>query len=112
MHVARLTGTSSVQAIAARDPASGRVDVLLANTATASGSTTIGGPGTPITVTVGVGGLPSVTSVHLWMLDNSVVEGGPNGSLSAGPVGHVLAASDTATVSFAGYGAALLELTP
>jgi hypothetical protein len=109
--LAKATNTSSALGLATRDDSSGVVDVLVVNDV-ATNNSTVGGPGTKMTVTVGVGGMPGVRSVTLWIVDDSVVQGGPNGNLTSGPTAQSLPVGLTATVSFAGYGAAVVEFAP
>jgi hypothetical protein len=111
-NVVTVTNSTQVQALATRDPSSGLVDLLLVNSQAGGSSSTIGGPGTPTTVTVGVGGMPSISSVTLWVFDDSIVTGGANGDLTSGPTPQKLASHDTATVAFVGYGIAVVEFAP
>jgi hypothetical protein len=92
---------SGVEALAARAPGSRNVRVLVVNRQV-DNPTAIGGPGVPATVQVTVGNLRGISGVTLRQLDDAT-------PLDSGPPAVALPAGNTATVSFSGYGAALLE---
>jgi hypothetical protein len=99
-----LSATSSqsgIETLAVRAPRSRNVRVLVVNRQVDS-PIAIGGPGLPETVQVTVANLRGVTQVSLRQLDDST-------PLASGPPAIALHVGNTATVSFSGYGAALLE---
>jgi hypothetical protein len=99
--LAASTSVSDVEVLAARPPDSGDVRVLVVNRQ-ADDPSAVGGSGLPATVTISVAGMPQVTAVTVRMLESST-------PLDSGPVAVGLPVSDSATISFPGYGAALLE---
>jgi hypothetical protein len=92
---------SGVEALAARAPGSPNVRVLLVNRQVDS-ATAVGGPGLPATVQLAVANLGRVTQVSLRQLDDST-------PLDTGPPAVALPVGNNATVSFSGYGAAIIE---
>lgn len=97
------TNASAVEVLAVRPPDSGDVRVLVVNRRTDDPSA-VGGAGLPASVSLTVAGLPQVTAVTVRMLDAST-------PLDTGPIAVTLPARTSATVSFSGYGAALLEFS-
>jgi hypothetical protein len=97
------TSTGSIETLAVRPPEGGHVRVLVVNRQT-NGTTTVGGPGIPASVQVNVGGIGAVTQTTLRMLDNAT-------PLDGGPPLVTLGASNSTTIDFTGYGAALLDFS-
>jgi hypothetical protein len=99
-----LSATSSVTGVdtLAVRLASGQVDVLVANRLVANAAD-VGGVGVPATVQLNVSGLGVVTALTLRQLDNGT-------PLATGP-GTSLAPASSASISFSGYGAAILEFS-
>jgi hypothetical protein len=95
------TSTSGVEVLAARAPGSTNVRVLVVNRQVPN-ATALGAPGLPGTVQLNLSGLGGVTAVTMRMLDDTT-------PLATGPALVPLAASNSATVPFSGYGAAILE---
>jgi hypothetical protein len=95
--------TSGIEVLAVRPPGSTNVRVLVINRQVPS-ATAVGAPGLPATVQVTIGGVTGVNSVTMRMLDDTT-------PLTSGPALVPLAASNSATVPFAGYGAAILEFS-
>jgi hypothetical protein len=92
---------SQIEALAARPPGSRNVHVLVVNRRVDDSAST-GGSGSPATVRIKVAGMRDVSSVTVRMLEAST-------PLQDGPAAVTLPADPSATVTFAGYGAALLE---
>ena len=92
---------SGVETLAVRAPGSGNVRVLLVNRQVDS-PTAVGGPGLPATVQVTVGNLRGISQVSLRQFDDAT-------PLASGPPATPLPVGNSATVSFSGYGAAILE---
>jgi hypothetical protein len=90
-----------VEVLAARPPESSDVRVLVVNRRT-DGKGTLGGPGVPVTAQVHVAGLSRGSAVTLRLLD-------ANTPLDTGPAAVELPNENSVTLSFTGYGAALLE---
>jgi len=90
-----------VETLAARAPGSSSVHVLVVNRQVRS-SVAVGGPGLPATVDVSVANLSGVTQVVARQLDGAT-------PLVSGPLAVQLPVGNSATVSFAGYGVALLD---
>jgi hypothetical protein len=90
-----------VETLAVRAPNSPNVRVLVVNRQVDS-PIVVGGPGLPATVQVSVRNLRAVTQITLRTIDDST-------SLVNGPSLTTLPAANTATVTFSGYGVALLE---
>jgi hypothetical protein len=100
-----ILGSSSpgadVDVLAARAPGSANIRVLLVNRRT-NGSDVVGGAGVPGTVSVSIANVADITAVAARVLDAST-------PLETGPVARALPPANTATVSFSGFGAVLLE---
>jgi hypothetical protein len=99
-----LSATSSlagIETLAARVPHSRSLRVLVVNRQV-DGATAVGGPGLPATVQVSVANLGEVTQVSLRQIDDAT-------PLVAGPPATSLPVGDTVTLSFTGYGVAILE---
>jgi hypothetical protein len=100
-----LLGSSSsvggVETLAARAPGSSNVHVLIVNRQVDT-SAPVGGAGLPATVQVNVANLSGVTEVSLRQLDGAT-------SIVNGPPAIALPTGSRATVTFSGYGAALLD---
>jgi hypothetical protein len=99
--LAASSSASGIETLAARAPRSRNVRVLVVNRQVDS-PMAVGGPGLPATVQVTVANLRGVAQVTLRQLDDAT-------PLASGPPATALPAGNTATVSFSGYGAALLE---
>ena len=95
------SSVAGIETLAARAPGSNNVHVLVVNRQMASQSA-VGGPGLPATVHVKVGNLGGITQVSIRQLDNET-------PLTSGPPAATLPVGNSATVHFAGYGAALLD---
>jgi hypothetical protein len=96
----RTTG-DGIEALAVRAPASRSVRVLVINRQV-DGPTARGGTGLPATIRVTLGNFGSITHISEWLLNDVT-------PLASGPVETVLPAADSVTVSFDGYGVAILE---
>jgi hypothetical protein len=94
---------SGIEVLAARAPGSTNVRVLVINRQVPN-ATAIGAPGLPATVQVNIGGVTGVNSVTMRMLDDTT-------PLTSGPPLVALRASTSASISFGGYGAAILEFS-
>lgn len=92
---------AGVETLAARAPGSRNVRVLVVNRQVDT-PTAVGGPGLPATVQVTVGNLRGITQVNLRQFDDAT-------PLDSGPPATLLPVGNSATVSFSGYGAAILE---
>src|SRR5205085_11129682 len=97
------TTLSGIEVLAVRPPGSTNVRVLDVNRQVPN-TTAVGAAGLSGTAQVSVAGLGTVSSVTMRMLDNST-------PLASGPALVALPAGNTATVSFTGYGAAILEFS-
>jgi hypothetical protein len=97
------TSTSGVEVLAARAPGSTNVRVLVVNRQVPN-ATARGAPGLPASVQVNLSGITGVNSLTARMLDDTT-------PLATGPALVPLAASNSASISFAGYGAAILEFS-
>lgn len=100
--IADSTSDSGLDVLAVK-AAEGSVRVLIVNDRAVSAND-IGANGPAKNVTVSVSGMPNVSGVKLWLLDNAVN--------ASGPVGQKLARGPAATIAFPGYGVAFLEFTP
>lgn len=92
---------SGVDALAVR-LASGEIHVLLVNRKVAT-SSDVGGAGVPAAIQVTVSGIAQPKTVTLWQLDGQT-------PLPDGPQAQVIGPGAGASVSFSGYGVAILEL--
>jgi hypothetical protein len=92
---------AGVETLAAQAPGSNNVHVLVVNRQV-DGPAAVGGSGLPATVQVSIGNLSGVTQVLLRQFDDAT-------PLASGPPAMVLPTGNNATLSFAGYGAAILD---
>jgi hypothetical protein len=99
--LAASSSVSGVETLAARAPRSRNVRVLVVNRQVDS-PIAVGGPGLPATVQVTVGNLREVTQVNLRQLDDAT-------PLVGGPPATALPVGNSVTLSFSGYGVALVE---
>src|SRR5207247_10688927 len=95
------SGLSGAETLAVRAPGSGNVHVLVVNRQV-DGPTAVGGPGLPATGQVTVGNLRGITQVSLRQFDDAT-------PLATGAPAPPLPVGNSATVSFNGSGAAILE---
>jgi hypothetical protein len=96
-----MSSLSGVETLAVRAPDSSNVRVLVVNRQV-DNPAAVGGPGLPATVQVNVRNLRGITQVTLRQLDDAT-------PLESGPPATVLPTGNSATVTFGGYGAAILE---
>ena len=101
--LASSSNLSGVETLAVRAPGSTTVNVLVINRQ-ADGAASVGGPGRPAVVQVTVKKLSGVSGVTARMLDDTT-------PLDVGPPAVALPTGSSVTVSFSGYGAALLEFS-
>ena len=99
--LASRSGRAGIDVLAARLP-SGSINVLIVNRAVASASDE-GGPGASVTLDVRIG--DGAGTLALRMLDAET-------PLAGGPVVRSLADGSRATLTFAGYGAAIITYEP
>jgi hypothetical protein len=99
--LASSSNLSGVETLAVRPPGSTTVNVLVINRQVDSAAA-VAGRGRPVVVQVAVKNLPGVSSVTARLLDDTT-------PLDTGPAAVTLPVGSSVTVSFAGYGAALLE---
>jgi hypothetical protein len=97
------TTTTGIEVLAARAPGSSNVRVLVVNRQTAS-ATSVGAPGLPATVQVNVNGVGGVNSVTARILDD-------NTPLASGPALVALPVGTSASITFGGFGAAIVEFS-
>jgi len=90
-----------VETLAVRAPNSSNVRVLVVNRQV-DGPTVVGGPGLPATVQVSVRNLRGISQVTVRQIDDAT-------PLASGPPLTMLPVGNTATVTFGGYGVAILE---
>lgn len=99
--LASSSSLAGIEILAARAPDSSNVHLLVVN-GRVDGPTAVGGPGVPATVEISVANLDGVTQVLARQFDDTTpLLGGP-------PTTH-LTVRNGATVTFSGYGAAILE---
>jgi hypothetical protein len=94
---------SGVETLAVRTPGSMKVNVLVINRQM-DNAVAVAGPGRPATVQVTLRNAPRVTGVTARLLDDTT-------PLATGPAAVALPTGASVTVSFSGYGAALLEFS-
>ena len=95
--------TSGVEVLAARSPDGTSVRVLVVNRQAAS-ATSVGAAGLPATIAVTLNGIGSVTALTMRQLDD-------NTPLAGGPPLVSLPAGTTTSLTFSGYGAAILDFS-
>lgn len=95
------SSVAGIETLAARAPGSTNVHVLVVNRNVDSPSA-VGGPGVPATVEVSVADLSGVTQVSLREFNDAT-------PLTSGPPATALPVGENATVTFTGYGAAILD---
>ena len=100
--LASRSSLAGVETLAVRPPGSSNVHVLVVNGQLRSLSS-VGGPGVPAMVQVSVANLSGLTQATVRQLDSAT-------PLASGPPAVQLPVGDSVTVSFAGYGVALLDL--
>ncbi len=99
-----------IEVLAARAPDSSAIRVFIVNHQIVNQTAVNKSIATNVALRLqGVSNLPTVT---LRRLDNSIVTGGANGNLTAGPTLLTLPAGVSASIDFTGYGVALLEFKP